>query len=182
MLYSHSQSTLCEREYTIKSIIQNALLGVAVAFIILGPGIPNMSVPGIGEIQGVGQVAHADFWDFIDCVDESPSVGWGTRTACGLLAISTAFLGTVTILTTALKMLVKFGWKKAAKYLEDIPFKFPKKVMGKPLPKSVAGKTITLTLVTVKQNRTLQVISLVLMKSIYDLTYDTCKCLILGRY
>lgn len=76
-------------------LLPNALLGIALAFLVLGPNVPDVPLPGGGQIIGVGTqiLAHDDddeeseevSQSFLDCMFDGRTDGsrW-RRTICGI--------------------------------------------------------------------------------------------------
>ena len=160
--------------------LMNTLMGLACGFLILH-GIPNISIPHVGELQGFGQEVHAGADDFLSCLNESPHVRMGTRIGCGALAGASAFMGAALLLKGLLTSIARVGFKKALKEMEPITFSFPNKILGIKMPKSVAGRTFTINLAD-SSSTTITVLRLVLMVPIWELVYNICKCLVLERY
>ncbi len=125
------------------SVIQSTFLGIALAFMLVGP------LPGVNGALGFGQSALAadDSWTFGECMWDwskpAPYVkGFWKQTLCNLLKISTLATGVAGIVDILKTTLLKRGIKAAVKQIRKLPpirFTIPKRVLWMKIPEPPKG-------------------------------------------
>lgn len=124
--------------------LRNSLLTVALAFMTLGY-IPSFSMPVVGKIQGLGQVAHASTTDagFWECWRNPPPLrGFWKSVLCRSLSVGTFATGLAGLIKNVTSTLAKYGLKagvKALKKLQPVTFKIPHRILFWEIPKPPKG-------------------------------------------